>query len=299
MATNVTRSIPSENIKMHKRSGNLSSRAYKFISKNFLYRLSWFIIFFIIFCSITPNLIATHSPLEMNQSATLQSPSWEYLLGTDQFGRDIFSLIVYGSRHSLIIGLTSVVIGGVIGIGIGLLAGYGNQTIDGILMRGIEMLMSIPGILLAIILSSVLEPSLWSISIAVGVAAIPSYARVVRGQVISVKSAKFIEAAKAIGTSHFSIIFKHILPNCFAPIIVMATIGVGNAILLATALSFLGLGVVSEIPDWGYLLSQGRDYLSIAWWISVFPGLAITFLVISTNIIGERWRDLLNPKTIE
>lgn len=257
---------------------------------------SLLMIAFLILCAVFPGWIATHSPLEMSTNAILQAPSFAHILGTDQFGRDIFSLLVYGSRSSLMIGIASVLIGGILGALIGLFAGYWGNLIDSVLMRSIEILMSIPGILLAIILASSLGASMSSIVLAVGLSAVPGYARVMRSQVIAVRSFPFIDAARAIGTSHLEINVRHIVPNCLSPLLVMATIGVGNAILMSTGLSFLGLGVISEIPDWGFLLSQGRDYLNVAWWIGFFPGAAIALLVIAVNLLGDELRNRLDPK---
>lgn len=265
--------------------------------KNLMYPFSLLIIVFIVLCAAFPSGLATHSPFEMNTNTILKPPSFSNFLGTDQFGRDIYSLLVYGSRSSLVIGIASVVFGGIIGTLIGLLAGYWGRFMDSFLMRCIEILMSIPGIFLAIIVSSSLGASMISITIAVAISAVPGYARVMRSQVLLVKSSPFIDAARTIGTSHFEIIVRHIIPNCLSPLLVMATIGVGNSILVAAGLSFLGLGVISEIPDWGYLLSQGRDYLTVAWWIGFFPGAAIALLVIVVNLIGDDLRNRLDPKS--
>lgn len=261
-----------------------------------MYTFSLLIIAFIVLSAAFPSWLATHSPFEMNTNTILKSPSFSNFLGTDQFGRDIYSLLVYGSRSSLVIGIASVVFGGMIGTLIGLLAGYCGRFIESFLMRCIEILMSIPGIFLAIIVSSSLGASMVSITIAVALSVVPGYARVMRSQVLSVKSSPYIDAARAIGTSHFEIIVRHVIPNCLSPLLVMATIGVGNSILVAAGLSFLGLGVISEIPDWGYLLSQGRDYLTVAWWIGFFPGAAIALLVIAVNLIGDDLRNRLDPK---
>lgn len=258
--------------------------------------LSTLIIAFVVSCALFPQWIAPYSPTEMNTQSVMQSPSLSHILGTDQFGRDIFSLIVYGARQSFLTGVAAVLLGGLAGTIIGLIAGYAGGIIDTIFMRFIDILMTIPNILLAIAISSALGASLGNIILAISVASIPGYSRVIRSQVIAVKSRPFVDASRSIGTSHFDIVFRHILPNCFSPLLVMATIGVGMSILIGTGLSFLGLGVILEIPDWGYMLSQGRSYITVAWWIVTFPGLAITILVIAVNLIGDELRNRLDPK---
>lgn len=226
----------------------------------------------------------------------MNSPSSKHLFGTDYFGRDIYSLIVYGSRSSLIISFLSVTVAALIGMMIGAISGYIGGTIDIVLMRGIDILMTIPGMLLALALAAALGPSLLNIILAISVSSLPGYARLMRGQVVSLKDRNYVIASKSIGVNRFVIFFRHILPNAYSPLLVMATNGLGSAILLGAGLSFLGLGVVKEIPDWGTLLSQGRGYLTAAWWIATFPGLAITAFVLSVNIMGDTLRDYLDPK---
>lgn len=283
-------------VQENRRAANSSPGKLRFALRNGLFLLSLLILIFIMLCAVFPGWIATHSPTLMNTSAILQAPGWPHLLGTDQFGRDIFSLLVYGSRQSLWIGIGSVIIGGLAGSFIGLLAGYWGRITDSLLMRCMEIIMTIPGILFAIVISSALGPSLVNTITAVGLSTLPGYARVMRSQVMKIRSLPFIDAARATGTSHAGIIVRHLIPNCLPPLIVMATIGVGSAILIGTALSFLGLGVISEIPDWGYLLSQGRDYLAVAWWIGFFPGAAISLLVIAINLLGDELRNRMDPK---
>ncbi|OCT13983.1 D-ala-D-ala transporter subunit [Paenibacillus pectinilyticus] len=267
----------------------------RLLRARFFFVVSALLVGFLVVCALVPQWIATFSPTDMTD-ATLQMPGWAHIFGTDQFGRDIFSLLVYGSRQSLLTGVGSVLIGGLIGAILGLIAGYVGGIIDSILMRAIDIVMAIPGILLAISVSVALGSSYFTIIVAVSVASVPGYARVIRGQVIAIKSRAFIEAARAVGTSHLDMMFKHILPNCLSPLLVMGTLGIGSAILVGSSLSFLGLGEIREIPDWGTLLSQGRGMLTVAWWIAVFPGLSITFLVVSVNLIGDELRNRLDPK---
>jgi peptide/nickel transport system permease protein len=254
------------------------------------------VIFFLIICALFPKLIAPYVPTEMFTEEIMNSPSSKHLFGTDYFGRDIYSLIVYGSRSSLIISFLSVTVAALIGMMIGAISGYIGGTIDIVLMRGIDILMTIPGMLLALALAAALGPSLLNIILAISVSSLPGYARLMRGQVVSLKDRNYVIASKSIGVNRFVIFFRHILPNAYSPLLVMATNGLGSAILLGAGLSFLGLGVVKEIPDWGTLLSQGRGYLTAAWWIATFPGLAITAFVLSVNIMGDTLRDYLDPK---
>ncbi|PLS05372.1 ABC transporter permease [Neobacillus cucumis] len=275
---------------LRKRKTNFS------LSNLFLYT-STVVVLFIIACAVFPKWIAPFSPTYMNAEHILSKPSADHWFGTDYFGRDVFSLVIYGSQDSLIIGVASVLIGGIIGGSIGALAGYIGGFVDVILMRVIDILMTIPGILLALAIAAALGPSLFNIVLAVAASAIPGYARVMRGQMMSIKKRKFVDASRSIGTPNWRIFLWHILPNSWSPLLVLGTIGLGTSILIGSGLSFLGLGTIKEIPDWGALLSQGRGYLTVAWWISTFPGLAITLFVLSINIIGDKLRDSFDPKT--
>ncbi|MFK7697405.1 ABC transporter permease [Paenibacillus sp. HJGM_3] len=273
-----------------------AAKAFNWSVSKVLLSFSLFVLAFVIVCAIVPQWIAPYSPTDMMTNKLLKPPSLAHWLGTDQFGRDVWSLVVYGSRQSLTMGVVSVVIGGLAGTLLGLIAGYWGGVVDSLFMRVNDILMTIPGILLAIAIAVALGPSFFNVILAISVASIPGKARVVRSQVISIRSRPFIDAARAIGTSHLEIMLRHILPNCFSPLLVMMTIGVGTSILVGTGLSFLGLGVIKEIPDWGYMLSQGRSYMTVAWWIATFPGLAITLLVVIVNLLGDDLRDRFDPK---
>ncbi|TXK79831.1 ABC transporter permease [Paenibacillus sp. N3.4] len=251
---------------------------------------------FILGCAIVPQWIAPYAPTAMLTDAILSGPSKAHLFGTDYFGRDVFSVVVYGSRDSLFIGFASVITGALIGGLIGALSGYIGGILDTIFMRFVDVLMTIPGILLALAIAAALGPHLINIVFAVAASAIPQYARVMRGQILSIKNRSFVTASRSIGASNIRIFFRHVLSNAWSPLLVMATIGLGSSILVGAGLSFLGLGVLKEIPDWGALLSQGRGYLTVAWWICTFPGLAITLFVLSVNLIGDKLRDAMDPK---
>jgi peptide/nickel transport system permease protein len=265
-------------------------------SSRYMWYIALLLIAFILVCALVPQWIAPYSPVEMLADRILQAPNMINWLGTDYFGRDIFSLVVYGARDSLLIGFSSVAIGVLVGVLLGTLAGYIGGILDTIIMRLIDILMTIPGVLLALAIAAALGPGLMNIIIAISVSAIPGYARVMRGQMVSLRSRGYVEASRSLGASGIRIVLKHILPNAVSPILVMATLGLGTAILTGAGLSFLGLGVINEIPDWGALLSQGRGYLTVAWWICTFPGLAITLFVLAINIIGDDLRDRFDPK---
>lgn len=254
------------------------------------------IIMVLIITALLAPLIATHSPTDQSIIDRYQAPSSEHYLGTDELGRDIFSRIVYGTRISIQIGIIAVGISMIIGVLLGAIAGYFGKWIDQVIMRLIDILMAFPSILLAIALVAVLGPSLRNAMIAVGIVGVPQFARIVRAAVLSVKETEYIEAAKAIGAKHGRIIVQHVLPNCVAPIIVQATLGIGTAILDAAGLSFLGLGAQPPTPEWGAMLSDGRSALQTAPWVIAFPGVAIFFVVLGFNLFGDGLRDALDPR---
>lgn len=266
------------------------------LKKNKLAMVGLGILVVLVLVAIFADYIAPYGFAEQNLQNQFQGPSAEHLFGTDDLGRDIFSRIVYGSRISLRVGFISVSISMIIGVGIGAITGYYGKQVDNILMRGIDILQSIPDILLAIAIMSALGPGLTNLMIAVGIAAIPGYARLVRSSVLSIKDMEFIEAAKANGSSDFRIILKHIIPNCLAPIIVQATLGVAYAIINAAGLSFIGLGLEPPTPEWGAMLSGGRAYIRDSMHMTLFPGLAIVITIFALNVMGDGLRDALDPK---
>ncbi|MDB4895660.1 MAG: binding-protein-dependent transport system inner rane component [Firmicutes bacterium] len=240
--------------------------------------------------------IAPFDPIKQNATDAMQGPSLKHWLGADQFGRDILSRLLFGARISLRIGLVSVGIAASIGILLGLLAGFYGGWLDMLISRFIDLLLAFPGILLALVIVTVIGPSLFNVMVAVGISAVPNYARLVRGTVLAARENVYVEAAEAIGARDRTILVKHILPNVLGPVIVLSTLGIAGAILSGAALSFLGLGAQPPTPEWGAVLSDGRNYLRQAWWISTFPGLAIMVTVLSVNLLGDGLRDALDPR---
>ena len=240
-------------------------------------------------------LVATHEPLK--QSADLlQPPSRSHWMGTDEFGRDLFSRIVYGGRISLSVGIIAVTIAVLVGSTLGLLSGYVGGLIDTVIMRFIDGLMAFPSIILAILIMAMLGPSLVNLMIAVGISAVPWYARTVRGSTLQVKQTQYVESSQAVGAGTLRIMRRHILPNVAAPIIVLGTLGMATSILAIAGLSFLGLGARPPSPEWGAMLSSARTYMGRASWYATFPGLAIMISVLAMNIIGDALRDILDPR---
>ena len=243
--------------------------------------------------------LAPHGPYEIittREDIPPLAPGPGRALGTDDLGRDVLSRIIHGSRISLQLGLISVAIGGGLGVTTGLVSGYYSGWVDRTIMRGIDVMLAFPGILLALVIVAILGPDLNNAMIAVGLAAMPHYTRVVRGSVLGVRELQYIEAARVIGCRDGAMMFRHILPNVLAPVIVLATLGVASAIIAGAALSFLGLGAKPPTPEWGAMLSEGRAYLRTAPWITTFPGAAIMVTVLAINLLGDGLRDALDPR---
>ncbi|RNB83316.1 ABC transporter permease [Brevibacillus fluminis] len=265
--------------------------------KNRLAFVGLIIICIMIISALFAPLIATHDPLKMDLTNTLTEPGVNgHLLGTDNYGRDLFSRIVYGAQISLVVGVFAVGLGGILGTILGLLAGYYGGRIDAMIMRTMDGLFAFPFILLSIALMTVLGSGLFNVILAIGIANIPGFARIVRGQVLSVKEEEYIEVTRSLGANHSRIIFSHILPNCMAPIIVYATMNVAGAIISEAALSFLGLGVQPPTASWGSILKDGKDFLVLSPHMATYSGLAILLSVLGFNLFGDGLRDALDPK---
>ena len=247
-------------------------------------------------------VIAPFDPLAQDISQRLREPGWQdaqgrtHLLGTDHLGRDILARIIYGSRIALLVGLAAVLISGVLGMAIGLVSGYFGGRVDDFFMRLADVQLAFPFILLAIAVIGVLGPSLRNIIIVIGVSSWVVYARVVRGEVLSIRERDFVQAAIALGSRDTQVLVRHVLPNTFTPWLVVATLDMARVIVIESALSFLGLGVQPPTPTWGGMLADGRVYLSTAWWLATFPGLAILVTVLGINLLGDGLRDTLDPR---
>lgn len=263
------------------------------------------IVFILIFFAIFAPLIAPYEPNIQNLPHRLMPPFWyelgsfSHILGTDDFGRDLFSRIVYGARISIMIGLISVGISLSFGLLMGVFAGYYGKFIDLVIMRVVDIMLSIPAILLAIVIVAILGPSLYNAMIAIGIVGIPTYARIVRASVLSEKEKEYVVASRVNGSSNLRLMFKVILPNCASPIIVQATMGFASAVLEAAGLSFLGLGAQPPTPEWGAMLADSLQYIVTAPWMILYPGLAIFLTVLGFNLIGDGLMDVLDPKLKE
>jgi peptide/nickel transport system permease protein len=241
-------------------------------------------------------LLAPYDPSDMGVGPSLAAPTLAHPMGTDTFGRDIFSRVLNGAQLSLMVGLVAVLIEASFGVVLGLVAGYYGGWIDSLSMRVIDVLLAFPGILLALAIVSVLGISLTNLMIAVGIGGIPSFARLIRGSTLGVKENLYVTVARSIGAHDSGIIFRHILPNVVSPIIVYATLRIAFAIIATSSLSFLGLGAKPPSPEWGVMLSDGREFLRVAPWVTTFPGLAIMISVMGINLLGDGLRDVLDPR---
>ena len=250
----------------------------------------------IVGAALAAPLLSGADPLATSPRDRLQPPSLEHPFGTDDLGRDLWSRVLYGGRLSLRAGFVAVGIAVLGGVVVGLVAGYYGRWVDMLLMRLADVLMAMPGILLTMVFIFSLGPTLTNAMIAIGLASIPEYARVVRGSVLSAREYLYVDAARVVGVRPWRIMGRHILPNVVAPVLILATIGIGGAILALAGLSFLGLGAQPPTPEWGVLVSDGRARLRTAWWISTFPGLVIAFAVLAINLVGDGLRDALDPR---
>ena|SRR5699024_5808300 len=269
---------------------------YKKLRKNKAAMVGGFLILFFIIVALIGPYFTPYEPNTQDVINKLQPPSSEHWFGTDHHGRDIFSRIIHGMSITLYVGFLSVAFGATAGVILGIVAGYYGGRTDSIIMRIMDVLLAFPGILLALAIVSVLGGSLKNVIIAVAIFSIPVFARIVRGSTLETRKLEYIDAMKALGASDFRIIFKHILPNVSSPIIVQATLNIATAVLTASGLSFLGLGAQPPMPEWGAMLSDGRNYLYNAPHVAFFPGVMIVAVVLAFNILGDGLRDALDPK---
>lgn len=282
--------------KENKKSNSQFASVWRSLRRNRMAMLGLFILVILVLMAVFADVIAPYAYDAQNLLNARQAPSAAHIFGTDEFGRDIFSRIIYGSRLSLVVGFISVGIALILGGILGAIAGFYGGLLDDIIMRCMDILLAIPQVLLAIAIIASLGNGLVNLMIAVGISSIPSYARIVRASVMTIRGEEYIEAAHASGTSDAKIIIKHILPNCLAPVIVQVTLGIANAILSCAALSFIGLGITPPSPEWGAMLSGARNYVLTYPYMSVFPGLAIILTVLALNLLGDGLRDALDPK---
>lgn len=245
--------------------------------------------------ALLPHLFASGSPTAVNPIATLMGPSGSYPLGTDQYGRSIYTELVFGARPALEVGLACTLLGGLVGSAIGIIGGYLGGWVDMLVMRLIDILLALPGLFLALIFIAALPRTLTNEIFAISISTVPIFARVLHGQALQVRSRLYIDAAAVTGVRRRAIIWRHVVPNCMVPAIVLAAVNIGVAIVVAASLNFLGLGPSEGVLDWGALIASGEDYINRDWWISVFPGVTVALLVIAVSIIGDWLRDALEP----
>jgi len=254
------------------------------------------VILFFFLVSALPGLFASHEPNRIDIVNILRPPSSAHPLGTDDLGRDVLARVVYGARVSLKVGFVAVGIATALGLLVGLLSGFYGGWVDAVLMRFVDMMLCFPTFFLILSVIAFLEPSIWNIMAVIGLTGWMGVARLVRAETLSLKERDFVAAARAQGAGDGRIIFRHVLPNTLAPILVAATLGVAGAILTESALSFLGIGVQPPTPSWGNILTAGKDNIEFAWWLSLFPGLAILVTVLGYNLLGEGIRDAADPR---
>ena len=285
-----------ENKKAKKRS--MAAEVWQRLVKNKMAMVGLAIIILLALAAIFADVIADYDTKVVAQhiSDRLQGPSAQHWFGTDEFGRDIFARMIHGSRVSLVVGLISVSVSLIAGGTLGAFAGYYGGRVDNVIMRIMDIFLAVPSILLAITIVAALGTNLVNVMLAIGISGTPGFARIVRAAVMSVKDQEFVDASRAAGAGDFHIIVHHILPNSLAPLIVQATLKIGGAILSCASMSFIGLGIVPPTPEWGAMLSTGRDFLRDAPHLTAFPGMAIMFAVFAMNLMGDGLRDALDPK---
>ncbi|NTV90321.1 MAG: ABC transporter permease [Clostridiales bacterium] len=269
---------------------------WKRLRRNKLAMAALFVVIILILTSIFAEFLAPYDFAKQNFSERFQMPNARHLLGTDDFGRDLLSRIIFGGRISLLVALMAVSMALVVGGFFGATAGYFAGRYDGIVMRLMDVLMAIPGFLLAVSISAALGTGIQNTALAIAVGAVPSYARIIRSVVLTIREQEFVEAARATGAGHMRIIFYHIIPNTLSPIIVESTLRIGASILMISGLSFIGLGVQPPTPEWGSILATGREYIRDFWPIVTFPGLAIMLTLFGFNLLGDGLRDALDPR---
>ena len=258
-------------------------------------RVAIIVLAVIVLCVILANFLAPYSPDQVDVTAIMQPPTWHHLLGTDELGRDILSRMLYGGRLSLTVGLVAVAIEFIGGVLVGVLSGYIGGFLDTVIMRVVDVMLAMPGLIFALFIVAVLGPGLVNVMIALGIGGIPGIVRVARASTLAFREREFVEGARALGASVWRISMVHLVPNILPPILVLVFLDIGGYILAASGLSFIGLGAQPPSPEWGAMLADGRNYFPEAWWMTVFPGLLIGLVVLCVNVIGDTFRDALDP----
>lgn len=279
------------------KSSYLSVVFWPRLQRNRLAMAGGIIVLLLLLLSIFAPVLAPQNPNEINAWQVLSPPSWQHWFGTDELGRDVFSRVLFGARISLKVGLVAIGIAVLLGSVVGLVAGYYGGWVDTVLMRLVDIMLCFPAFFLILAIITFLEPSIWYIMAVIGLTGWMGVARLVRAETLIIREMDYITAARCSGASDVRIILRHILPNALSPVLVAATLGVAGAILTESALSFLGIGVQPPTPSWGNILTSGKDYIEFAWWLSLFPGLAILVTVLAYNLLGEGIRDALDPRT--
>jgi peptide/nickel transport system permease protein len=264
---------------------------------NPLSKAGFIIISLVFLLAMLAPFIAPYDPDDINVKAILIEPSWQHWMGTDGLGRDVLSRMLYGGRISLLVGLVAVGISTIIGIILGAIAGYYRGWVDTFIMRLVDVMLSIPSFFLILAVIAFLTPSIYNVMIVIGLTSWMGVTRLVRAEFLSLSGREFVQASRALGAKDARLIFTHLLPNSLTPIIVSSVLGVAGAVLLESGLSFLGLGVQAPQASWGNILTDGKDYIQFAWWLSLFPGLAILITVLGYNLLGEGLRDALDPRS--
>ena len=265
--------------------------------QNPLSKAGFIIIVVVFLLAMLAPIIAPYDPNDINVKAILISPSWQHWMGTDGLGRDVFSRMLYGGRISLLVGLVAVGIATAIGIVLGAIAGYYRGWVDTVIMRLVDVMLSIPSFFLILAVIAFLTPSIINVMIVIGLTSWMGVTRLVRAEFLSLSGREFVQASRTLGAKDTRLIFTHLLPNSLTPIIVSSVLGVAGAVLMESGLSFLGLGVQAPQASWGNILTDGKDYIQFAWWLSLFPGLAILITVLGYNLLGEGLRDALDPRS--
>ena len=245
------------------------------------------VLLFFIVAAIAPQVLAPADPFAIDLNAVLQPPSWQHPFGTDQSGRDLYTRVVHGTRESLLIGLGATALAMAVAVVLGVSSGLGGRFLDGLISRGLEVLFAFPVLLLAMLFVTIYGPSVTTQVIAVGLGTAPGYARMIRGQVLAVRTSGYVEAAHALGHSRWEVLRRHVFPNAMRPLVAVVTLGVGQSIVWASGLAFLGLGVAPPSPEWGALLDAGRMFITRAWWLEVMPGLAIVAVALAATSLGN------------